>query len=409
MKHKQSNCVALDLGTNKISGIVANIDKKSNINILAQTFNYSKGLNSGFITDIKALENCIMEVIFTLEKQCGKNIKDVIIAIPGLGTKSWYVNDTMKLSNNIISKTDVKRLMQRMLSEFKKTSHDIIHYIPIEFIINNEHVVDDPIGMCGKELSCQLHIITVDSIIVTNLANCLAKCHLQITKVMLSIYASGIACLSKDEKDLGALIISIGAKITSFGVFAYDKLIYTGHVNLGGLDITHEIAKNFAINVHSAEKLKILYGKASISSFDKDQPINFETIEPNNLYEQRSIITTHQLSHVINKKMEEILYAVKKQYDNAKVDNLIARRLVLTGGGANLRGVKEVAAKVFDKQIRIGKSQIYDGLSEEYNSCSYSSVIGIAESAAINQHNTILENLENSWIKNFIKWFKTNI
>ncbi|MGI4775963.1 MAG: cell division protein FtsA, partial [Janthinobacterium lividum] len=230
MKAKSSNFIALDIGSSKIIGVAAYIDKRGEVKILSQTMNSSEGIKSGMITDLKAAENSIINTIYGLERECDRNIKQVAISLSGAGTKSYYLTHEIKLSNQPITKADLKKLIQKAIEGFKIKDQEIIHYFPVEYSVDGSNHISDPTGIIARELGCQLHIISVNSGLMTNLINCLAKYQLEITNATLAVYASGIACLNKDEKELGTIIIDVGAKTTALGVFFAGKLIYTSHI-----------------------------------------------------------------------------------------------------------------------------------------------------------------------------------
>lgn len=412
MKAKLFNFIALDLGSSKIACVAAYVGKQAQTKIVSQDLYHSKGIRGGKILDLKEAESSIIGAIYALEKDCGKNIKKITVSLTGAGTKSYYTNNKIKLSNQAISLSDIKKLIQKALAEFKLKDLEIIHYFPIEFTLDNNSSIDSPLGMFGKELSCELHIVAANSNILRNITNCFAKCHVEITNIVLAIYASGIACLTEDEKSQGVVIIDIGARTTCFGVFLAGKLIYTNYIDLGSFHITSDIAKVFAISFAAAEKLKVLHGNALLYSFDKNHTINMDDLDIDSPYNSLPLIKSSDLTEVINSRVEEIFQIVKKEYDNAIGNPLIARRLVITGGGSMLRGMKEVAAKIFEKQVRIGKPETIPGFAEGYNPSMYSTAIGIVKNQIIKQQKNSFktEELEESgWLKKALNWLKENI
>ncbi|HJD56847.1 cell division protein FtsA [Candidatus Tisiphia endosymbiont of Ptychoptera albimana] len=409
MKARLSNFLTLDLGSSKIACIAAYIDKREDARIVSQVLHHSKGIKSGVILDLKDAENSIVGAIYALEKDCGKNIKKITISLTGYGTKSYYANSKIKLSNQPISPQDIKKLIKKALLEFKIKDQEIIHYFPIEFTLDNNNAIEDPIGMFGKELGCELHIITANFNMLMNITNCFAKCHVEINNIILAIYASGIACLSEDEKNLGSIIIDMGARTTSFGVFVSGKLIYTSYIDIGSFHITSDIAKVFSVSLNVAEKLKILYGNAMPSSLDKDNIINLEDFEMEIPDSGRPAITSKYLACVISPRVEEILLMVQAQHDRVVAGNMVAYRIVITGGGAMLRGVKELASKIFEKQVRIGKPEILPGFAEDYNPHIYSTAIGMVKTQSLKIQKNNFDINDASWFKKFLIWLKENI
>lgn len=416
MKARLANSVVLDLGSSKIAALAGYVENNGDARIVAQHINYSEGLNSGAIVDLKQAENSIINAIYALEKSCDKNIKNIAISLSGVGTKSYYIYHAIKVGNKAaITKQDVQKLIQRSLAEFKQENQDIIHYFPIEFTLDDNNSLQDPIGMVGKELGVRLHIITVHSNILLNISNCLSKCQIDISAVYLGIYSDGIACLTEDEQNLGSVIIDIGSKITSFGVFIGKKLLYSGHIPIGGGHVTSDIAKAFYISVNAAEKIKILYGSVIGIGSKRDNIINLEDFDPDSSDGlDDSMITMQDLSEVITPRIEEILELIKTEYDRIDVDHLISRRVVLTGGSSMMHGIKEVASRIFNRQVRIGKPIVIPGFAEDYNPCIYSTSIGMLKINALAKQkqfylrsNEYRDNI--GFLARVIKWLKDNI
>lgn len=420
MKAKLLNFVALDLGSSKIAAVAANIDKKGEAKILTYSLYHSLGIKCGAITDLHAAENSIINTIYALEKNYNKNIKQVSVAISGAGTHSYYISHKIRISNQTVTELDVKRLLQKMLTDSELKDQEIINYFPLEFVIDEHNVVDNPIGLFGKDLSCRLHIITANTSILMDIVNCFAKYQIEVNNITLAVYATAIACLSKEERSLGVVVIDIGARTTSVGVFLADKLIYTSYIPLGSWHITSDIAKIFSVSMNTAEKLKVIHGAAITLPYDQDHIINTEDFESENQYHNNLVLTQRQLNTVINSRIEEILLLAKAQCDQAEVNHLIARQIVFTGGGSNLRSLKELAIIIFDKQVRIAKPnhladfiEIPAYLVEAPDTNMYSAAIGIVHDQSMKQKkqfNGINNlNIKDSSLTKFWHWIKANI
>ncbi|MEY3197212.1 MAG: cell division protein FtsA [Pseudomonadota bacterium] len=409
MKSKLTNFIALDLGSSKIAAIGANIEKTGEAEITGQNLHYSDGIRSGIVTDLKQAEGSILQAVYSLETECNTNVNSAVISLSSNGTKSYYVENTINIGGEKITSNDVKKLIQEALNNFKVPEYEVIHYFPIEFSLDDGNIVDDPIGMFGNILECKLHIIATNSNILLNLTNCLAKCQVEVTGVILSIYAAGMACLTEDERNLGALIIDFGARTTSFGIFWGGKIIYTGHAPIGGWHITSDISKAFSIKFADAEKLKILYGNTGDSSMSS---LSVNTVDDD--YGQEITINSMDLADIIRPRVQEILDIVKEQYDKIGIDYLISRRIVLTGGGAMLKGLKGMVSTCFYKQTRIGKPKIFYGFAEDYNPGIYATSVGIIEAYVNRQrknYNPALDDYSThqGFFQRALAWFKANL
>lgn len=411
MKGKSSNFIAFDIGSSKIAAIAANISKSGQAKINSQILQYSEGFKSGSITSMELAENSVVAAIYALEQESDKSIKEIAISLSGAGVKSYYVNHKMKLGNQPITKQDIKKLISKALAEFKVKDQEIIHYFPLEFIIDGNQNVDDPIGMYARELSCQLHIVSADNLMLMNLTKCLAKCHVEVSDVFLSIYSSGISCLTKDEKELGSIIIDMGSNTSSFGIFLDDQLVYTGFVPIGSRDITRDIAKAFSISISAADKLKILYGNAN-PKLVKNSTIRLDEFDPDNNYNSELSITAIDLAKIIEAKAQEIFVKIKEECDRISMDHLLAKRMIITGGGASLPGLTSMATNLFQKQVRTAKPEIIPGFAENYNPYMYSTVIGMVKAKSLKyQKNSFRHGIDEDagLFKRTFLWLRENI
>lgn len=411
MKIKNHNFVALDLGSGKIAAAAVLIDEK-NTRVVSQSLQYAEGIKSGIVTDVRRAEHSVINSIYNLERLSGRNIQSVAVSLGGGGTKSYYIYQTIKLGGGKVLRQDIKKLISKMLAEFSRKDEEVIHYFPIEYIVDKKSSLQNPEGIYGHELGCRMHIVTVERSVIMNLASCLAKCQVEMQSVTLAIYAAGLACLTEDELDLGSVVIDMGAKTTAFGIFLAGKLLYTGHIPLGGDHITSDIAKIFSLNLKTAERLKVIYGSAMVHHFDREQLINLdEMVEGQESYHiGDNVIKLSELTQVINARVMEIFELIKAEYDRIGVDHMIARRIVLTGGSAALRNLQELVARIFNKQVRIGRPSLPQGLVEDYNPGTYAVLVGMIK-ANIAQYGAAWSGSQSSRgiFSKLVAWLKDNI
>lgn len=411
MKLKSANLITFDIGSSKIAALAATINKQGVAQVTSQIIRSSEGFTSGAITDLKSAEESFISCIYDIENEIDRSINQISLALSGVGTKSFFVNHTIKLGNNPISKNDLKKLIQKAIADFRVDNMDIIHYFPIEYIIDDENIVENPIGLYGSSLSCQLHIIAANSTLMLNLSKCLSRCQVEIKQVVSSVYAAGVATLTEDEKQLGSIIVDLGSHTTSFAVFYEGNCIYVGSVPLGSYHITADIAKVFSIGIAAAEKIKILHGSADHEILRPNETIRLEDYEDSSQYETDTSISTKQLTNTINFRLNDIFAQIKEKYDDLHMDNIIARRMVLTGGGANLHGLAKFLGKKFNKQVRVGKPFNIDNFLENNNSTIFASVIGLVrlETDKITKHRNSIIDDNSGWMKKTFTWIRENI
>jgi cell division protein FtsA len=411
---KLANLIVLDVGSSKIAAIAANLNKNGKIDLITQILHYSGGMRSGIVTDIVAAEESIVGTIYALEKECNKNIKEIMLVTSGAGAKSYYIDYSIEFGDiHTISHVDVKKLLQKALEHFTIMDKEIIHYFPLRFTIDNDHIVDNPIGVQGKKLSCNVHIVAVNHSSIANLTQCFARCNVEVTKIGLSVYTAGVASLTDDEKSLGSVLIEFGSHTTNIAVFYEGEMIYTGYVSIGGAHITADIAKTCSVSIETAEKLKILYGVASIETLQNDSMVNVEDFEPENNYDNNLTISVSQIAKIIEPRLQEILEKLKKQIDVLEMDNILSKRVVVTGGGASMQGLRTVVSKLFNKQVRVAKFDTVLRNHEGHSPHSYAATIGMVKYYAdiVSRNTEGYYNLQekSGWFKKAMIWVKDNM
>lgn len=410
MSSQKSLIVSIDIGSSKIASLVTEASSEEDISFITGSTSKSEGFKSGSIADMQKAENTVLNCIHELESLSRENIQSANVVISGLGTKSYYFFQKIKIETETVTQKDVNLLVSMLIREFEQKNQEIIHYFPIEYSIDGQDQILNPVGMTGVELGCRIHIIAASKILLDNITTCFANCQVKIDNVILGVYASGLSCLTKDEMQMGSLVIDLGSKITSFGIFLDNKLIYSSYIGIGSFHITSDIAKAFSIDFDIAEKIKIFYGKA-IDNFGDN---SYKTIENEKLgcsYDAISHIRYEDIGEVIIPRVEEIIEEVKKEYDKLGLDHLIARKIVITGGGSNLMYISDYVQKLFNKQTRIGEPEMFKNMEDPRNIISHASSIGgvkyVAKMNAKEYTSGLIKN--KSVFGKIIDWIRENI
>jgi cell division protein FtsA len=340
----------------------------------------SAGQVGGAVRDMQAVEASITDAIYALEQKHYKRISEVEVSLSGVRTTSHYISGKIKLSDQAITVYDVKKLIQRILNGVHSENDAVIHYFPLEFKVDEVYSVINPVGMFGKVLSCNLHVITADTSLLFNITGCLAGCNLGVKGFVLSIYASALSCLTPEEQEVGALVIDMGADTTSMGILSGGRLVYADTLDIGSRHITSDIAKVFALSIGTAEKLKVLYGDASNRYIpEHDLALRIEDFEPDNKYNPNMTIRVGQLAKVIHSRIEEILTILKSRLEESCIDHKIARYVVLTGGGSLLKFIRETTQEILEQPVRLGEPLNFQYDLEKDSAPRYSTALGMLE------------------------------
>ena len=400
--------VALDIGTSKVCCLIARVDRPAMENggtgigqprIVGSGLQVSAGLKNGVIVDVDIAETAIRKAVFAAEQMAGDNIRSVTVNLNGGKPASQTVGVDVDIGGLQIDDADLQRVFQRTLSigingnghangnsgghsnghrerNGNRSDRELIHSIPVAYAVDGNRGIRDPRGMFGERLSVNMHLVTAANGVIRTLRNVVDRCHLEIDDFVIAPYASGLSTLVEDETDLGVTVIDMGAGTTSIAVFSDGDAVFTDIVPVGGAHVTNDIARGLSTPIAHAERLKTLHGAAMATTADEHELIDVlhvgedEHNSPNHI--PRSL-----LNGIIQPRLEETFELVRERLTDSGFDPVAGRRVVLTGGASQLQGVRELAAIVMDKQVRMGRPLRLRGLPESMSGPAFATSAGL--------------------------------
>ncbi len=380
---------ALDVGSSKIVCLVARADEGSGqMRIAGIGHKPSDGVRNGLVSDIGAAARAITSAVEAAEHMAGdEDLSGLIVSISGPQVFSQTVGVDLALNGREISAADIERLKiqsQNQLSDDQQGhAPELIHAIPVEYSLDGKRGVRDPLGMIGNSLHAKMHMVSAGFGPARTLAAAVSRCHLEVEQIVAAPYASGLACLVEDEMNLGCTVVDMGAGTTSVGVFFDGRLIFADGVPMGGANITNDIARGLTTTFAHAERLKTLHGTAMPGHSDSREIIDVPQVGEEGP-EFDSHISKAQMGSIIQPRAEEILEVVRTRLERSGFGEIAGRRVVLTGGGSQLTGIRELAQRVMDKQVRLGRplrvSPPYVPLGQHSSASSHAVNARLAES-----------------------------
>ncbi|MEM7617158.1 MAG: cell division protein FtsA [Pseudomonadota bacterium] len=370
----------LDIGTHQTKCLIAKLVADNALEIIGIGNAESEGIRAGIVTDIRQAEKSITKAVQDAEAMSGITIDDVAVSISGSKVRSHIVSIEENIKGREITGRDIKKILSEAMNSIDQNLYQVIHCIPINFILDDESDIKDPRGMHGSVLKTDIHLITTTVTSLLNVSNCLAHCHLNITDYIVTSYAAGIACLSDDEKDLGSSIIDIGAGHISIGVFKNGDIINTGSIPFGGNNLTKDIAWALSLDINEAEKIKIQYGNAVFNEQDRQQHLD-KQIELDSKKNGKDIeISYQQLSDIIKPRLEEKIDSITKMLNLAHIDKMSSGRIILTGGGSQLANLNNfIIDSHKNLQVRIASPNMITGLADSLHNPSYAVAVGMLD------------------------------
>ena len=362
---------ALDIGSSKICCLIAKIDKNETLSIIGAGFQESKGLVSGVITDMIALENSIRNCVASAEKMASVRIKKIIVGFSTENINIENLNIEIDLKGAVVGQGDLDRAYNFLSEKHNMGNRSILHVIPFQYSIDGNKGVKSPIGMFGDKLGVEISIISSDSNTLKNLENVVKHCDLEIDEIVYTPYATGVSLLSQEEKELGVALIDMGSTLTSVSIFYNGSILYTKSTPLGGNMVTNDISRIFSLSFANAERIKIINGQL-IEELEN----SLSTIEVDILGEENESIeiTRRDLISVIKPRIYEIVNTINEIIIESKYNNVIANRVVITGGTSQMEGLLDFTSKVFGKKARLAKSKQINALPENMKSPSFSAI-----------------------------------
>jgi cell division protein FtsA len=369
--------VGLDIGTTKIAVIVGRKDKNGSIEILGSGKAESTGVMRGQVANIDKTINSIKAAIEIAERESGVDIESVVVGIAGQHIKSIQHKGNI-LRNNTedeISLKDIEMLKNNMYKLVMKPGEQIINVIPQEYIIDRETGIREPIGMAGVELGANFHIITGNESAIRNIVRCVQKSGLIMDDLILEPLASSEAVLSEEEKEAGVALVDIGGGTSDIAIFQDNIIRHTAVIPLGGNTITDDVKEGCTIIKVQAEALKVKYGSCLAQQNRDDEIVSIPGLKGRPAKE----ISLRNLANIIQARMEEIVEQVNFEIEQSGYKKKLIAGIVITGGGAQLKHLKELVEYTTGMECRIGVpcEKISSETNKELLNPSYATGIGL--------------------------------
>lgn len=367
---------ALDVGSTKVCCIIARTEDAGSARVVGIGHQIAAGVRAGSIIDMEAAETSIGAAVHAAEQMAGETIRDVVINLSGGYPVSHTFNAEVPVTGHEVIDGDIRRAMAHARSLQIGPDQELVHALPIGFALDGNRGIRDPKGMYGERLGVQVHAITASAGAVRNLRTCVARCHLDIESLVVSPYASGLACLVEDEMELGSACIDMGGGTTTISVFFEGNLVWTDCIPVGGSHVTNDIARGLTTPVVHAERMKALYGSAMATAADERESIDVPQVGE----EERggtNTVPKSFLTRIIQPRLEEIFELVRSRLEQSGYARLVGRRVVLTGGACQLPNTRELAQLILDKQVRIGRPTRIAGLNEAHGGPAFSTGAGL--------------------------------
>jgi len=366
--------VGIDVGTTKICTLVGEASD-TDLRIVGVGVAPSRGIKKGVVVNVVDAAAAIKASIEKAERSSGYEIARAYVSLTGAHISAVNSRGVVGVTRGDkgITAEDVDRALDAARAIAIPQDREVLHVIPRGYTVDGQDGVKEPIGMIGFRLEVEAHIITGATSSVHNLLKCVESCSIGVDGLVLDPIASGAAVLTDNEKDMGVVLADIGGGTTDIAIFIDGSVWHTTVLAVGGNHITNDVAVGMRVPFEAAEQLKIDHGHA-----------RHETIDPTEVVQVKAFgdggttrVQRRDLAEIIEARAEEMYQMILQEIKRSGYDGLLPAGVVITGGTAQLRGMRELGRQVLAMPVRIGNPQNISGLIDTVDAPAYATSVGL--------------------------------
>ncbi|KKQ96154.1 MAG: cell division protein FtsA [Candidatus Levybacteria bacterium RIFCSPHIGHO2_02_FULL_39_36] len=375
--------VGVDIGSSKIATVIGQLGDES-INILGVSEVLSRGIRKGQIVDIEEAASSINASLEAAERMAGYSVDQVFVSLSGAYILSQNSKGVVAISqpNGEIEESDVQRVLEAAGAVSTPSTTTILHVLPKTFTVDGEGGIKDPVGMTGVRLEVDTHIITANSVSVKNVQRVLEQeAGVGVWSLVFSGLASSLSVLTDTEKELGVILIDIGAGITNVCIYVDGALSHSSVIPIGARHITNDLAIGLRISLDSAEKIKFFlskkFSKKKHEDKEEENPDELDLSGLNLLEELRKVSQKTLVEGIMKPRLNELFTMVGIELKKSGFATQTPAGVVITGGGAKTAGAEESAKRMLSMPVRIGMPKGMSGLIDDVETPAFATATGL--------------------------------
>ena len=365
--------LAVDVGSTKISAVIAEVADDGSLEVTGHGYAKSQGVKKGIITNIELASRSIKKALGDARRIAGNNISVATISISNAYAKSLNSTGIVNIPHKDISLKEINRVMETALYNANiPNEYEVIHVLPYNFKVDDQDFIEDPYGMNASRMEVDVNIILTQKSSLSNLTKAVRSSGLEIESIVLNSYASAIATMNEDEKELGVAVIDMGGQTSNLIIHTGNSIRYNDFIPVGSNHITNDLSMALHTPLQIAENVKIRHGDLVNNS---TEVIELPVIGDE---ESRNNISLEIVHSVIASRVEELLMLLEKSFSKSALREQVGSGIILTGGMTKLKGLRELAQAVFHGMpVRVGFPRTLGGLFDDLNDPAFSTVVGL--------------------------------
>ena len=387
MLHKRTTLVAsLDIGTSKIACMIARLkpcppsDAFRGRSHAAELIGYgqiqSRGVKGGAVVDPNECEHTVRQAVALAERMAKVQVESVLLSVSGGRPQGQMIEAATEIRGGAVTAADVARLTSTGMHHATGIGRTVLHALPVGYSLDGVKGVRDPKGMVARQFGVDMNVVTADATVARNLMLVVERCHLNVEAMAASPYVAALSVLTDDEADLGAAVVEMGAGTTTIAIYSGGRFVHASGFAVGGRHITMDLARGLSACIADAERIKTLYGTVLTGGSDTRELMSVPSARDDGL-DVPQIVSRATIANIVRHRAEEIFEMVRDRLADSPFAAEPKARVVLSGGASQLTGTLELATRVLNRAVRVGRPLGFSRLPNEAKSASFAVPSGL--------------------------------
>ncbi|MBO9519385.1 MAG: cell division protein FtsA [Porphyrobacter sp.] len=379
---------AVNIGSFRISAMIAGLTESGEMVVLGSGHRAAEGIRRGYVTDMAAATYAVRDALERAEKHAGTSVASVWIGCTGAGLASQITPVDIDIGGRRIEEEDIEHLLVSARSSIEPDGRMVLHAQPACYFLDGAEGIANPKGLHAERLRVDIHVMLAEGAAMRNLTEAVQNAHLEVEGIVASPLATGYACLTAEERDLGVAMVEFGAQVTNVSVYMAGMLVGLTTIPCGSADVTDAIASSLGIRRFQAERLKCVYGSAIASPADHREmiPVNGPGDDRAGPVargaDENNRIPRSELIGVITGELDRLVSDIGRALEAMGFSGRQGRQVVFTGGGAELAGLADYAQSALGRPVRIGRPPQMKALPEAHAVPGFATLAGLVLYAA---------------------------
>jgi len=386
MANRRTALVAsLDVGTSKIACLIARLKPSPSnealrgrthaVELIGYSQIQSRGVKAGAVVDLAECEKAVRQAVALAERMAKLRVEAVLLSVSGGRLAGQLVEAAADIRGGSVTASEISRITSAGMHHATGEGRTVLHALPVGYALDGVKGIRDARGMVARQFGVDMNVVTADATVAKNLMLVVERCHINVEAVAASPYVAGLSVLTDDEADLGAAVVEMGAGSTTIATYSGGRFVHASGFALGGQHITMDLARGIGACIADAERIKTLYGTVLTGGSDTRELMSVPTAGDER--DAPQIVSRATIANIVRHRAEEIFEMVRDRLADSPFAAEPRARVVLSGGAAQLTGTVELATRILNRPVRIGRPLGFGRLPNEAKGASFAVPTGL--------------------------------